>query len=74
MPDRYKPAIQKRVNALLMHAVPLNAFFKFLIFVSARLFFSRWLAQKITEKISDALKQHDLVTKIPAGTSVGEVQ
>ncbi len=74
MPNRYKPAIQKRVNALLMHAVPLNAFLKFLIFVSARLFLNRWLAQKITGKISDALKQHDLVTKIPAGTSVGEVQ
>lgn len=57
----YEPAIKKRVEALLMYALPLSGFWKMVLMIASRLFLNKQVTQKITGMIKDALLKHRLM-------------
>lgn len=67
MLQRYTAAIRKRVEAIIMNAVPMKRFRRILLYIGCQVLFNKALTQKIGKLMLASLQKHGLITAAKPG-------
>jgi hypothetical protein len=60
--DAFEPHVKKRVQALIMNAIKVKGFNKFLIWAGAKIVLNRMLTDNAMDTIKASLKKHELLS------------
>jgi hypothetical protein len=71
--ERYTGAIRKRVEGVIMNAVPMSRFRRFLLYIGCRVLFNKAITQKIGKLMLASLHKHGLVTGAEQVTAAEQV-
>jgi hypothetical protein len=59
--EEFRPQLKKRAEAILLNIVKVNGFYKFLLYIGARVMLNRVLGNTAMDTIKKALKDHELL-------------